>query len=172
MGKPMKIQDSPKKSSKRMIEIKVNEKVEQGIYLNHLAYRLADVINTYMVEAIVLFENHGCTLKHEEKRKFTKMMEAAKALKYATKDFTKAMYECNIADKCLDSSDFFADFIKLTWDRVGEDADRQRRVRNAVRRFDSQLEFYKDPFYIETRKKRTKSKKNKEKISTASNQYQ
>ena len=162
MGRPMKVQDTPKKNSKGMVEIKVNEKVQEGIYLNHLAYRMADVVNTYMMDALCLFERNGCTLKHEEKRKFSKMIEAAKTLKYATKDFTKAMYECNIADKCSDSSDFFADFIKLTWDRVGEDADRQRRVRNAVRRFDSEMEFYRDPFYIETRKKRTSSKKNNE----------
>lgn len=163
----MKVQDS---QNNKIFEVKVNEKVQEGIYLNHLAYRMADVVNTYMIEALCLFENHGCTLKHEEKRKFVKMVDAAKSLKYATKDFTKAMYECNIADKCMDSSDFFSDFIKLTWDRVGEDADRQRRVRNAVMRFDSEMEFYKAPIYIETRKKRTKSKKNEKAEQTTTQQ--
>lgn len=141
----MKVQSTPKTNSKGMIEIKVNEKVQEGIYLNHLAYRMADVVNTYMIDAICLFERNGCTLRHEEKRKFVKMLEAAKALKYATKDFTKSMYECNIADKCCDSSDFFADFIKLTWDRVGEKKDRMDKVRAAIKRFKSELEFYKEP---------------------------
>lgn len=139
----MKVQASS--NAKDITEIKVNDKVKEGIYLNHLAYRMADVVNTYMIDAICLFERNGCTLKHEEKRKFMKMIEAAKGLKYATKDFTKSMYECNIADKCCDSSDFFADFIKLAWDRVGEDADRQKKVRNAVKKFKSELEFYKEP---------------------------
>lgn len=140
-------------------ESQVTEKIREGIFLNHLAYRMADVVNTYMVEAMSLFQAEGCRLRQEEKRKFNRMMDAVKHLKLASKDFTKSMYECDIAEKCLDSSDFFADFIKLTWDRVGEDADRQRRVRNAVRKFDSEMEFYRDPFYIETRKKKTKSKK-------------
>lgn len=141
----MKVQSTPKGNSKGTIEIKVNDKVQEGIYLNHLAYRMADVVNTYMIDAICLFERNGCTLRHEEKRKFVKMVEAAKTLKYATKDFTKAMYGCNIADKCCYSSDFFSDIIKLIWDRVGEDKKRMKSVRNAVKRFKSELEFYKEP---------------------------
>ena len=142
-------------------ESQVTPAIKEGIYLNHLAYRMADVVNTYMMEAMSLFASEGCRLRNEEKQKFKRMMDAVRHLRLATKDFTKSMYECDIAEKCLDSSDFFSDFIKLTWDRVGEDSDRQRRVRNAVRKFDTQLEFYKDPFYIETRKKRTNKKKDK-----------
>lgn len=142
-------------------ESQVTEKIREGIFLNHLAYRMADVVNTYMMEAMYLFTAEGCHLRQEEKRKFNRMMDAVKHLKLASKDFTKSMYECDFAEVYLDTSEFFADFIKLTWDRVGEDADRQRRVRNAVRKFDSEMKFYREPFYIETRKKKTKSKKGK-----------
>lgn len=142
-------------------ESQVTGKIRKGIFLNHLAYRMAEVVDTYMMEAMNLFNAEGFHLRQEEKRKFNRMMDAARHFRLASKDFTKSMYECDFAETYLDTSDFFADFIKLTWDRVGEDADRQRRVRNAVRKFSSEMEFYKDPFYIETRKKKTKSKKDK-----------
>lgn len=142
-------------------ESQVTGKIREGIFLNHLAYRMADVVDTYIMEAMSLFNAEGCHLRQEEKRKFNRMMDAARHFRLASKDFTKSMYECDFTDIYLDTSDFFADFIKLTWDRVGEDSDRQRCVRNAVRRFRSEMNFYKDPFYIETRKKKTKSKKDK-----------
>lgn len=140
MGKPLKVKDTNNKT----LTINVTEKVKEGILLNHLAYRLGDVINTYMIDAVCIFDSHGCTLKHEEKQKFLRMVEASRRLKLATKDFTKAMYECEIADRCCEGSDYLADIIKLIYDRVGEDNTLQQQVRATIfNSFKPHMNFYK-----------------------------
>lgn len=107
-----------------------------------LAYCLADVANSLLIDAETTYKRVGIGLKAEERQKFKYMAELAKRLKYAAKDATKTMYELDI-NAYYEDSDNIQDLMLLICDRCGGEEETFKKVRNMVaNRFKSRMQVY------------------------------
>ena len=121
-----------------------NEKIRRkGAILTNLSYLMADVANTYCMSAESANAKIGMQIRHEEKRKFALMSEAARALKQRTKEVTRQFYKCADATCGCEDSDWFADLILLIVDRCGEDPELMAKVRTYVEGMPSKVKIYK-----------------------------
>ncbi len=101
--------------------------------MNNLAYLLADVSNTFCLEAESRFNRVGKTLAKKEKLKFSRMKDATRNLKIATKELTREFYRVETVDLAVEDSDWFAQLILLIVDRIGEDDGSQQRLTDLIR---------------------------------------
>lgn len=103
------------------------------VILSNLAYLMADVANTFCLEAGARFKTVGKELEKGERMKFSRMKDAARNLKFATKDMTKAFYKVDAVGQAVDDSDYFARLILLIVDRIGENDELQRDLYDLIR---------------------------------------
>jgi len=99
----------------------IKQSVERAIYLNHLAYVLADVSNSFFMDASSIFESLGTPYKQSEKHKYNNMVKTTKTAMYATKELAKYIYHESIVDVSSYDSDWFYNLVKLVVDRISTD---------------------------------------------------
>lgn len=113
--------------SKKLDKILANPKIMEARQKINIIYRLADVINTYLVDVEPILRCCGAGLKYEEKRNMKKLHADALALKHSSKILSNPIYnleECDtlselvlLIDKVTeqgdDSVDKLNDIIKL-----------------------------------------------------------
>jgi hypothetical protein len=106
---------------------------QRMVILSNLAYLLADVSNTFCIEAGARFKRIGNELAREEKMKFNRMADASRKLKAASKEVTKSFYKVETVEAAVDDSDYFAKLILLIVDRIGENEELQQQLVELIR---------------------------------------
>ena len=100
--------------------------------LTSMAYVLADVMDSYIMET----ESNLALLKKgfskNEKHEFKKVQQEAKNLQRRVKMLAKPIYEIKDTDNAVMDSDYFADLFLLIVDRVGEDKNKMLQLRATI----------------------------------------
>ena len=109
-----------------------------------LAYTLADVANSLLMDCEATYNRVGLGLKSVEKSRFKYMQQQAMRLKYATKDATKTIYELDM-DAYYEDSDRLQEFLLLLIDRTAANVARFDMARHSLERMKSILGLYPKP---------------------------
>lgn len=97
-----------------------SEPVRLARFKMEICYILADVVNSFMMDAVFVMERNHLTFNGEEKRKFGMMLNQAKQLKAASKQVARAVYEGPLVDEACDESDLMADLLLTIAQRVND----------------------------------------------------
>lgn len=106
-----------------------------------LAYALADVANSLLMDCEATYNRVALGLKSAEKSRFKYLQQQATRLKYAAKDATKTMYDLDM-DAYYDDSDRLQEFLLLLVDRTAADEGRFDMARHSIERMKSILGLY------------------------------
>ena len=106
-----------------------------------LAYALADVANSLLMDCEATYNRVALGLKSAEKSRFKYMQQQATRLKYAAKDATRTMYNLDM-EAYYDDSDRLQEFLLLLVDRTAADEGRFDMCRRSLERMKSILGLY------------------------------
>lgn len=109
-----------------------------------LAYALADVANSLLMDCEATYNRVALGLKSAEKSRFKYMQQQATRLKYAAKDATRTMYDLDM-EAYYDDSDRLQEFLLLLIDRTAANEARFDMARHSIERMKSILGLYPKP---------------------------
>lgn len=103
------------------------------IVASNIAYVMADVTESMLLDVHNCLLRRGCDYKHEAKLLFGRMRTAVEAARRATNAFTKELYQnAKVADIMCNDSDYLQEIIWLLVDIVGDSPEREAMVRNTL----------------------------------------
>lgn len=137
------IKNKRKMNSLKIIEVKtqpdelrsyVQKNVSaELIVASNIAYVMADVTESMLLDVHNCLLRRGCDYKHEAKLLFGRMRTAVEAARRATNAFTKELYQnAKVADIMCNDSDYLQEIIWLLVDIVGDSPEREAMVRNTL----------------------------------------
>ena len=100
--------------------------------LTSMAYVLADIMDSYVMEAESNLALVGKGFSKTEKYEVKKVQWEAENLQRRVKQLAKPIYEIKDADDAIADSDYFADLFLLIVDRVGEDNNKMQQLRATI----------------------------------------
>lgn len=101
-------------------------------YMNN-AYVLADVINSFMMEANAAIAKIGQTLTQDNKRRFNRLKKMMRDANYASRAIAKEIYGIPSEDDACEDSDFYYEAIKLLALKTGNTTEDQERILSLLR---------------------------------------
>lgn len=110
--------------------------------LTNVAFLMADVTDTFLLDAYSRVRSLGMDFKREEKQKLKRAVEQTRLARRAWQGVAEQMYNVPDVDTACEDSDFFADVLLLMVDRVGDKDERQQMVRNFLKRMKSEIHIY------------------------------
>ena len=108
--------------------------------LTNVAFLMADVTDTFLLDAYSRVRSLGMDFKREEKQK--RAVEQTRLARRAWQEVSQQMYNVPNVETACEDSDFFADVLLLMVDRVGDKDERQQMVRNFLKRMKSEVHIY------------------------------
>ena len=110
--------------------------------LTNVAFLMADVTDTFLLDAYSRVRSLGMDFKREEKQKWKRAEEQTRLARRAWQEVSQQMYNVPNVETACEDSDFFADVLLLMVDRVGDKDERQQMVRNFLKRMKSEVHIY------------------------------
>lgn len=110
--------------------------------LTNVAFLMADVTDTFLLDAYSRVRSLGMDFKREEKQKWKRAVEQTRLARRAWQEVSQQMYNVPNVETACEDSDFFADVLLLMVDRVGDKSERQQMVRNFLKRMKSEVHIY------------------------------
>lgn len=110
--------------------------------LTNVAFLMADVTDTFLLDAYSRVRNLGMDFKREEKQKWKRAVEQTRLARRSWQEVSQQMYNVPNVETACEDSDFFADVLLLMVDRVGDKDERQQMVRNFLKRMKSEIHIY------------------------------
>ena len=117
----------------------MNELEKKAIIYTNIAYILADVTNSIVVDLEAILEKMAVKVNHGELKEFKKMLVEAKALKERSKKIAKPIYELKEVDSAVTDSDWLLEMVLLLVDRVGDNPDKAEAVLNFLKNQKSEI---------------------------------
>ena len=100
----------------------IHKIVRRGMILNNLAYILADVVNTLLMDMEDEIGKFGVALSRQDKHNFKQMMMYIRGAKEWSEKCALPIYEIKDADNACYDSDWWHNLILLIDSRTGDDA--------------------------------------------------
>lgn len=110
--------------------------------LTNVAFLMADVTDTFLLDAYSRVRSLGMDFKREEKQKWKRAVEQTRLARRSWQEVSQQMYNVPNVETACEDSDFFADVLLLMVDRVGDKDERQQMVRNFLKRMKSEIHIY------------------------------
>lgn len=110
--------------------------------LTNVAFPMADVTDTFLLDAYSRVKSLGMDFKREEKQKWKRAVEQTRLARRSWQEVSQQMYNVPNVEIACEDSDFFADVLLLMVDRVGDKDERQQMVRNFLKRMKSEIHIY------------------------------
>lgn len=110
--------------------------------LTNVAFLMADVTDTFLLDAYSRVRSLGMDFKREEKQKWRRAVEQTRLARRSWQEVSQQMYNVPNVETACEDSDFFADVLLLMVDRVGDKDERQQMVRNFLKRMKSEIHIY------------------------------
>lgn len=88
--------------------------------LTNVAFLMADVTDTFLLDAYSRVRSLGMDFKREEKQKWKRAVEQTRLARRAWQEVSQQMYNVPNVETACEDSDFFADVLLLMVDRVGD----------------------------------------------------
>lgn len=122
---------------------KIDPQERKAVIMLNLSYMLADVANSFCMDANDLMAGMGKELRQSERMKFNNMASTAKRLQMQTKIVTEEFYKVPAVNLACEESDYMYDLIMLIVDRIGDDSNTMQKLRATIfNQFKSTLGIY------------------------------
>lgn len=119
------------------------QRFKRSLIYTNLAYALADVSNTYIMNTAENLAILHKTVKQEERQKFARALSDAQRLQYRLKEIASPLYHMEETDQALRDADWLQDLFVLVIDRVGADTDLADKLVQMIKtQFPSQLKLF------------------------------
>lgn len=110
--------------------------------LTNIAFMMGDVTDTLLVLCQSRVEKFGYDLKREAKRRWNMFVESLKRTRLLAKVFSEYMYEIERVDDACDDSDYISEMVVLLCDRVGDNLEKRKELRNMLLSMPSEIGVY------------------------------
>lgn len=110
--------------------------------LTNIAFMMGDVTDTLLVLCQSRVEKFGYDLKREAKRRWGMFVESLKRTRLLAKVFSEYMYEIERVDDACDDSDYISEMVVLLCDRVGDNLEKRKELRNMLLSMPSEIGVY------------------------------
>lgn len=110
--------------------------------LTNIAFMMGDVTDTLLVLCQSRVEKFGYDLKREAKRRWGMFVESLKRTRLLAKVFSEYMYEIELVDDACDDSDYISEMVVLLCDRVGDNLEKRKELRNMLLSMPSEIGVY------------------------------
>ena len=110
--------------------------------LTNIAFMMGDVTDTLLVLCQSRVEKFGFDLKREAKRRWGMFVESLKRTRLLAKVFSEYMYEIERVDDACDDSDYISEMVVLLCDRVGDNLEKRKELRNMLLSMPSEIGVY------------------------------
>lgn len=104
------------------------QQLRRAMFYMNLAYVLADVVNSYLMEADTTIGKIGQCFTQEKKMLFNRMAKMAKDAYFLSKDISRAMYKIPSENEACEDSDFLYEAVILLARKTGNSTEAQRRM--------------------------------------------
>lgn len=118
------------------------EVLEDVRILTNIAFMMGDVTDTLLVLCQSRVEKFGYDLKREAKRRWNMFVESLKRTRLLAKVFSEYMYEIERVDDACDDSDYISEMVVLLCDRVGDNLEKRKELRNMLLSMPSEIGVY------------------------------
>ena len=108
----------------------------------NMAYCLADVCETLVMDAETILRPFGATFEREDKLRFKQLTKALEDVQKCTKRTTLPLYTNRDADDFADDCDWWYNMIRLLADRTGDDELQTLQVINWLTTMPTQLAMF------------------------------
>ncbi len=109
------------------------QQLSRALFYTNNAYVLADVINSFMIEADSIIRTIGQGLRQENKQRFNRLKKMTKDTLAASKAVAKEIYNIPSEDAACEDSDFFYEAILLIARKTGNTTEAQQRMLDFLR---------------------------------------
>lgn len=110
--------------------------------LTNIAFMMGDVTDTLLVLCQSRVEKFGYDLRREAKRRWNMFVESLKRTRLLAKVFSEYMYEIERVDDACDDSDYISEMVVLLCDRVGDNLEKRKELRNMLLSMPSEIGVY------------------------------
>lgn len=118
--------------------------IEKAFVYTSLAYSLAEVADTIMLDVESMLRNTGAGLSRDEKKKYKNVCRAGKTFKLWLSDLARVIYKIKSSNEALENSDALYDIIMLIADRCGGDMNILSTIRAMIfNSFKSRYNYYR-----------------------------
>ena len=93
----------------------------KGMILNNMAFTMADVANTLLLDCEKVMERIGIGFEQKDKQNFNEMLKHVRAARKWAEKSALPIYHIPDTDDACSESDWWYNFIKLVDDRIGDD---------------------------------------------------
>lgn len=114
------------------MEIQRTDNINRGLLRANLAYVLADIVNTLMLDAQSDFKRDGYILNKDTINRIKPLVNAARDLKVRASDFTRIAYHTQDTDNFCNDADALGKFLLLLADRDCESGELLKKLTYTV----------------------------------------
>ena len=116
--------------------------VQKATICLNMAYCLADVCETLVMDAECILRPFGATFEREDKMRFKQLTVALENVKKCTKRTTLPLYTHQDADDFAEDCDWWYNMVRLLADRTGDDELKTLQVINWITHMPTQLAMF------------------------------
>jgi len=116
--------------------------VEKATICLNMAYCLADVCETLVMDAESILRPFGATFEREDKLRFKQLTKALEDVQKCTKRTTLPLYTHKDADDFAEDCDWWYNMVRLLADRTGDDELKTLQVINWLTTMPTQLSMF------------------------------
>lgn len=123
-------------TDKQLSDLKTSysgQQLRRAMFYMNNAYVLADVINSFMMEANAAIAKIGQTLTQDNKRRFNRLKKMMHDANCASRAIAKEIYGIPSEDDACEDSDFYYEAIKLLALKTGNTTEDQERILSLLR---------------------------------------
>lgn len=106
----------------------LHRRIRKATLCLNIAYCLADVMESLVMDADSLLAVYGASLEREDKMNFKRLAKAMRDTRKCAQRCTEGLYRHQEADDFADDCDFWYNMVKLVSDRVGADRLKAKQV--------------------------------------------
>lgn len=116
--------------------------VQKATICLNMAYCLADVCETLVMDAECILRTFGATFEREDKMRFKQLTVALENVQKCTKRTTLPLYTHQDADDFAEDCDWWYNMVRLLADRTGDDELKTLQVINWLTTMPTQLAMF------------------------------
>lgn len=120
----------------------IHRAVERGMVLNNLAFVLADVCNTFLMDCENELKRFDVAFGQTDKYNFCQMLSHISAARKWAEKSALPIYDIPDADDACADSDWWYSFIKLVNDRTGENPSKTNLLLEYVLNMPSEMNMF------------------------------
>ena len=114
----------------------------KALFYTNIAYLLADMANTAVMDADTEFKKISGGIKSDERKKFSYAKNQLRKAKEITERIAKPIYKLSEADDACSDSDYLFEALKLIIDRTSETTDSKKQMLEYITQMPSKMGIY------------------------------